>query len=158
MPKKYHVHLTDAERETLDKTIAKRSSKSPQVKRAFILLSADENGPSPLTDAVIAQTYSLSIPTVERLRRRFIEDGFEAALHGKKREVFKEKVLDGKTEAKLVALRCSEPPEGSNKWTLRLLADKMVELEYVEAISHEGVRQLLKKHHEALAGEELGDT
>ncbi len=81
----------------------------------------------------------------ERTRRRFAEDGFDTAVRGKKREIFKEKILDGETEAHLIALRCGEPPSGYAGWTLRLLSDKMVELEYAERISHESVRQILKK-------------
>ena len=83
--------------------------------------------------------------TIERLRQRFVEEGLEAALNGKQREVFKPKVFDGEVEAKLIALRCSDAPDGYNKWTLRLLADKMVELAYVPQMSYESVRQILKK-------------
>ena len=86
----------------------------------------------------------MSVATVERLRCRFVEEGFSIALHGKKREPV-ENMLDGRVEAKLIALRCSDPPAGYQHWTLRLLADQMVVLEYVEHISHESVRQLLKK-------------
>lgn len=145
MRKKYRVHLTKAERLILEEIIARRSSKSVQVKRAYILLAADENGEKCWLDKQIKDVYGVSISTIERLRKRFIEDGFEIALNGKPRPINLEKVLDGQVEANLVALRCSETPEGSNKWTLRLLADKMVELEYVETISHESVRQILKK-------------
>jgi len=82
---------------------------------------------------------------VERLRERFVEEGLEVALNGKKREPKREKVFDGEVEAHLIALRCSEPPAGRAQWSLRLLRDKMIELDYVETISHESVRQLLKK-------------
>ncbi len=83
--------------------------------------------------------------TVERTRKRFVEDGSDIAVRGKKREVFKEKVFDGNAEAHLIALRCGEPPPGYAKQTLRLLADKTVEPEYAEHISHESFRQILKK-------------
>ncbi|MBF0231344.1 MAG: helix-turn-helix domain-containing protein, partial [Desulfamplus sp.] len=93
----------------------------------------------------IHKTYNVATRTVERVRQHFIEDGFNIALYGKPSEVFKEKIFDGKVEAQLIALRCSKVPEGYERWTLKLLADKMVELEYVEAISYESVRQILKK-------------
>jgi hypothetical protein len=87
----------------------------------------------------------MSIRMVERTRQRFVEDGFHIAVWGKKREVFKEKLFDGQVEAKVVALRCSQPPLGYAHWTMQLLADRMIELEYVESISRESVRQMLKK-------------
>jgi hypothetical protein len=145
MAKKYHVTLTAEERMRLQTLIATRSAKSIQVKRAYCLLAADANGEKCWTDAQICETYQVGRCTIERLRRRFVEAGFDVALQGKKREVFKEKLFDGKVEAHVVALRCSAPPAGRSSWTLHLLADKMVELEYVDAISHESVRQLLKK-------------
>ena len=145
MRKKYHVNLTDSEQKELERIITKRSGKSLPVKRAYILLAADENGEKRWSDARIVDTYGIGQRTVERTRQRFVEDGFEIAVRGKKREVFKEKILDGNTEAHLIALRCSEPPSGYAHWTLRLLAGKMVELEYAEHISHESVRQILKK-------------
>lgn len=85
------------------------------------------------------------VSTIERLRRRFVEQGFDTALHGKQREPLREKLLDGRAEAALIALRCSDPPQGHRQWSLRLLADRMVALKHVEHMSHESVRQLLKK-------------
>lgn len=157
MGKKYKVSLTSSEQEVLTKVISKRSSNSPQVKRSYILLAADENGSKQWKDGQIHQVYGVSIKMIERLRKRFVEDGFNMALNGKKRSVYKEKILDGEVEAKLIALRCSQAPEGYNKWTLRLLADQMVSLEYVSGISHESVRQILKKRNKALDSEELGN-
>jgi len=158
MPSKlYRVHLTDSERETLTHLIGSRSQKSQSVKRAYILLAADEQGDKAWKDQQIAQAYGVGIRTIERLRERFVLDGLTKALQGKKREVFREKLFTGEVEAKLIALRCSEPPRGYNCWTMRLLADKMIELSYVESISHESVRQLLKKHDQALASEKLGN-
>ncbi len=145
MAKKYRVTLTDAERQELDERINKRSEKSLQVKRAYILLAADEHGDKNWPDEQICFTYHVGHCMVERLRQRFVEDGLSVALQGKKREVFKEKIFDGVVEAHLIALRCSDPPKGTSRWTLHLLADKMVELEYVPAMSHESVRQILKK-------------
>jgi len=145
MRKKYLVSLTDSERQELEGIIKKRNGKSLPVKRSYILLAADRNGDRNWPDSRISSTYGAGLRTVQRIRQRFVEDGFETAVRGKKREVFKEKILDGNTEAHLIALRCSEPPPGYSQWTLRLLSDKMVELEYAEHISHESVRQILKK-------------
>ncbi len=145
MSKKYHVTLTDKERDELEGIIKKRSGKSLPVKRAYILLAADLNGDKCQTDARISDAYGVGIITVERTRKRFVEEGFDIAVQGKKREIFKEKVPDGNTEAHLIALRCGEPPPGYAEQTLRLLSYKMVELEYAEHISHESVRQILKK-------------
>lgn len=159
MPAKlYRVHLTDEEREELSLLIQMRSQRSQQVKRSYVLLAADENGEKRWKDEQIAQAYKISIRSIERLRERFVLDGLKMALEGKKREVFQEKIFTGEVEAKLIALRCSNPPKGYNRWTLQLLADKMVELRYVEHISDESVRQLLKKRDQTLAGEKLGNS
>lgn len=145
MAKKYHVTLTEQEREMLQTIIKTRSAKSIQVKRAYMLLAADEEGEKNWSDEQICETYQVGRSTIERLRQRFVEEGFDVALKGKKREVFKAKVFDGAVEARLIALRCSDAPAGRARWTLHLLADKMVELQYVDTISHESVRQMLKK-------------
>jgi transposase len=113
---------------------------------ARILLKADasEEGPA-WTDERIAEALETSADTVARERRRFVEDGMEVALMAKKPGKPRRRVLDGRAEARLVALSCSEPPEGRGSWTLRLLADRMVELGHVEGLSHETVRRTLKK-------------
>ena len=156
--KKYHVTLTDAEQAYLLALIGRRSAQALAVKRAYILLTADENGPQQWSDTQISTTYQVAVRTVERTRQRFVEDGFQRAVHGKPREVYKEKVFDGTVEARLIALRCSDPPPGYARWTLHLLADQMVALQYVAHISHESVRQLLKKRSQALAGAKLADS
>jgi transposase len=150
MAKKYHVTLTEQEREMLQAIMKTRSAKSIQVKRAYMLLAADEQGEKCWSDEQICETYGVGRCTIERLRQRFVEEGVDVALKGKKREVFKEKVFDGEVEARLIALRCSDAPEGRARWTLHLLADKMVELQYVDSISHESVRQMLKKTRSSL--------
>lgn len=99
-----------------------------------------------MTDEEIKRAYDVSLRTIERTRQRFVEDSYELALHGKPRPVNREKVLDGRVESHLIALRCSDVPDGHNKWSLRLLAEKMVELEYVESISRQSVHSILKKH------------
>lgn len=145
MAKKYRVNLTDGERDELQSLIIKRSPKAMPVKRAYILFAADEEGLQQWDDDRIHKTYHVAIRTIERVRKLFVEDGFNTAVYGKTREVYKDKLFDGKVEAHLVALRCSSAPSGREEWTLKLLADKMVELEYVESISYESVRQILKK-------------
>lgn len=143
----YRVTLTNKERQELIRLIVSGKYKNTKQKRAQILLASDEaEGGKKMKDEEISKAYDVRVKTVERFRKRFVEDGYEIALHGKKREITKEKVFDGRVETKLIALRCSDVPPGRNSWTLRLLAEKMVELEYVETISHESVRQLLKKH------------
>ena len=146
MRKRYRVHLTDVERETLKKLLASRKSQSVFVKRAYILLALDEKqAAGRLSDEEIRQRYQVGQRSIERTRQRFIEEGFEIAVNGKKRTVFKEKKFDGRVEAELIALRCQSPPPGVQAWTLRLLAENLIELGVVEEISHESVRQLLKK-------------
>lgn len=145
--KKYRVTLTEAEKDELRILIASGKYKNTKQKRAQILLAADESeGGKKMKDEQIAKAYDVGLKAIGRVRQRFVEESYEVALHGKKREVVKEKLFDSRVEAKLLALRCSDVPAGCNSWTLRLLAEKMVELEYVESISHESVRQILKKH------------
>lgn len=145
MGKKYKVHLTEPEQQKLRSIIDNHKSTSMYVKRAYFLLAADENGSLNFTDKDSVEVYGGRIQTIQRLRRRFVEESFEIALYGKKRTVFKEKIFTGDVESHLIALRCSNPPIGHSHWTLQLLADTMVELHYVEHMSNEGARQLLKK-------------
>ena len=147
MNKKYRVTLTRAEREELGSLLARGKSDVRRIKHAQILRKADqaEGGPA-WPDARIAEALQVGITTVERVRRRFGEEGLASALspyRGGKR-IYQRK-LDGTQEAHLIALACSKPPEGCGRWTLRLLARRMVELAYVDALSHETVRQTLKK-------------
>lgn len=144
--KKYHVTLTPTERELCKEIIRKGQQAAAKIRRAHLLLAADEaEGGLNMTDAEIKTAYHVSLRTVERLRQRFVEAGFEVALQGKSSggpQVIK---IDGEVEAHLIALRLGPVPQGRNQWTMRLLAEKMVELEYVDSISHESVRQVLKK-------------
>jgi hypothetical protein len=138
MPKRYRVNLTLEEQETLKKLLANRKSQSVFVKRAFILLALDENqAAGKLWDEEIRTRYQVGQRSIERTRQRFIEEGFKMAVDGKKRSVFKEKKFDGRVEAQLIALRCQSPPSGVQAWTLRLLAEQLVELAVVEEISHD---------------------
>lgn len=142
MAVKYKITLSDEERCELIKIVQNNKSTSLKTKRAFILLASEETS---LSNSAIASRYHVSVRSVEKLRKRFVEQGFRVALSGKKWGGHKQKTFDGRVEAHLVALRCSDPPEGYNKWTLRLLADKMVSLEYVPSICHTTVGKMLKK-------------
>jgi hypothetical protein len=143
MQKKYIVRLTDAERRTLTGVIKTLSGSSQKVRRAQMLLKADADGPA-WTDAKIAEAFDCRTRTVENLRERFVTAGFELTLHGAPKKP-RPKLLDGKQEAKVIALRLGPPPKGYANWSLRLLADRVVELSIAESISHETVRQTLKK-------------
>lgn len=145
MKKKYIVELTDDERLTLKEVVKKLKGTSQKVQRANILLKADASGPG-WTDARIAEAFGCRTKTVENVRQRFVELGFEVALNGIKRETAPTaKLLDGEQEAKIIATRLGTPPKGYGKWTLRLLARKVVELEVVESVSYQTVRRTLKK-------------
>lgn len=145
MPKKYIVRLTDSERATLTEVVKKLKGTSQKVRRAQILLKADANGPA-WTDAKIAEAVGCRTKTVENIRERLVSMGFEVTLNGKvHNQLRRPKRLDGKQEAKVIALRLGPPPKGFANWTLRLLAEQVVELEIVDSISHETIRQTLKK-------------
>jgi hypothetical protein len=145
MQKKYLVRLTESERETLKSVVRKLSGRSQKVRRASILLKADAAGPA-WTDEKIAEAFSARARTIEKIRQRFVERGFEETLNGKQRQKPPtEKLLDGQQEARVIATRLGAPPAGYANWSLRLLARKVVELGIVPAVSHETVRQTLKK-------------
>ena len=144
--KKYVVTLTAEEREQLHELVSNDKAAAKKITHARILLKADAapGGPG-WQDQEIADALDVGTATVERLRRRFVEEGLDAALGRKKQLNRKPPVLDGAAEARLIALACSAPPEGRVCWTLRLLADKLVELEVVPAVSYETVRRTLQK-------------
>jgi hypothetical protein len=145
MQKKYIVRLTDQERAMLEEVVKKLKGTSQKVRRAQILLKADADGPA-WTDKQIAEAFSCRTKTVENIRQRLVERGFDETLDGKKRaHPATDKLLDGEQEAKIIATRLGSPPKGYANWTLRLLARKVVELEIVESVSHETVRRTLKK-------------
>ena len=145
MQKKYIVRLTNEERERLRSVIKKLKGSSQKVRRAQVLLKADADGPG-WTDARIAEAFDCRTKTVENIRQRLVRDGFESALNRKQRESPpRAKLLDGEQEAKLIAMRLGSPPKGFANWTLRLLAQRVVQLEIVDSISPETVRKTLKK-------------
>ena len=145
--KKYIVRLSGKERKSLKSLVSSGKGSARMFARARILLKADvgEGGPG-WPDEKIAEALDVTIQTIERVRKQLVEEGLEAVLS--RREYIQKvsrKKLDGEVEAHLIALACSETPEGYTRWSLRLLADRMVELGYVESISHEAVRRALKK-------------
>jgi hypothetical protein len=145
MPKKYIVRLTEEERCQLTEVIKKLKGSSQKVRRAQILLKADVNG-SNWTDQRIAEAFDCRVKTVENIRQRLVERGFEETLNGVRRQHPPvEKLLDGKQEAHIIALRLGPPPKGYANWSLRLLSRKVVELGISDQISYETVRRTLKK-------------
>src|SRR3954469_17086628 len=145
--KKYRVTLTADERHHLTALIAAGKAAAQKLAHARILLKADQSDGGPAwTDDRIADAVEVSTATVERVRQRFVEQGVESALTRKKQDKpSRERVLDGTAEAELIALACSPPPDERARWTLRMLADKLVELEVVDAVCAETVRRTLKK-------------
>lgn len=145
MRKKIHeVRLTDEQRALCERVATKCEGPPERVRRAWILLKSDGNGKAWL-DARIAESYGCSVGTVERVRRRFAERGFEAALERARQSRTRPKALDGEQEARVVALRLGSPPAGYSRWSLRLLARKAVELGIVDRVSHETMRKTVKK-------------
>jgi len=145
MVKKYIVRLSEEERGLLGDIVKKLKGTSQKVRRANILLKADVDGPN-WSDAKIAEALSCRTRTIENVRRRLVTDGLDAVLNRKKRETPpRPKILDGKQEAEIIALRLGKPPAGFANWSLRLLAERIVELEIVDSISHATVRRTLKK-------------
>lgn len=140
--KKFVVELSEPEREVCRQVVKKLKGTSQKVKRANILLKADQGWP----DAKIAEALDCRTKTVENIRKRLVEIGFEKTIeHAKRTTPPVGKILDGEQEAKLIAMRLGEPPTGFGKWTLRLLARKVVELEIAETVSYQTVRRTLKK-------------
>ncbi len=145
MVKKYIVRLSEEERSLLRDIVKKLKGTSQKVRRANILLKADVDGPD-WSDAKIAEALSCRTRTVENVRRRLVTEGLDAVLNRKRRETPpRSKILDGKQEAEIIALRLGKPPAGFANWTLRLLADQIVKLEIADSMSHETVRRTLKK-------------
>jgi transposase len=144
---KYVVELTSEEQKELAQLVSKGKAAARRITHGRILLQANESKGGPAwTDKQISQAFGVHTNTIHSIRRRFVEHGLQAALERKKQDHPSRKhVVDGDVEAHLIALRCGDPPEGRNQWTLRLLAGKLVELEIVPSICHETVRKTLKK-------------
>ena len=144
---KYKVTLTKDERCNLESISSKGNHRSQKVLNALILLGCDEGDyqSNRSQNEEISRVLNISMKKIDRVKRRFVEDGFEIAVNGSKSKRVYAKKADGDFEAHLVALSCGKPPKGHCRWSLRLLADKVVELEYIDAVSHETVRRVLKK-------------
>src|ERR687885_1393014 len=140
---RYAIDLTDAERAALREILAKNKVKRSTIINAYILLKADRS--CGWTNADMAAAYDVSTKKVEQLKKRFVEEGFEAALYRKPVTNAHRRKITGDEEAHLIALCCSQAPEGHERWTLRMLADKMVELDIIDSVSHETIRRTLKK-------------
>ena len=140
---RYAIDLTDAERAALREILSQNKVKRSTLINAYILLKADRA--CGWTNADIASAYDVSTKRVEQLKKRFVEEGFEAALYRKPVTNAHRRKITGDEEAHLIALCCSQAPEGRERWTLRMLADKMVELDIIASVSHETIRRTLKK-------------
>lgn len=152
MKKRFVVKLTLDERSRLEGMIKRGREAAYRRRHAEVLLLVDEGEHGPeLVDRVVAERTGFSRRTVEQIRERCVTEGLDSALERKKRVRERSQRLDGEGEARLISLACSDAPKGHARWTLHLLSDKLVELEVVESISHECVRQVLKKHHKTLA-------
>jgi len=144
---KYRVTLIEEERKELKSIISKGRHKSQKVMNALILLNCDEGDfkTKRSTNEQIAGVLKISMKKIDRVKKRFVEEGLDVSLNGHKGKRVYAKRADGDFEAHLVALSCSEPPQGFARWSLRLLADRVVELKYIDSISYETVRRVLKK-------------
>lgn len=143
--KKYIVELTSEERKQLQQLVKKGKVAGYKIRHAQMLLKADQGNQGPgWPDAQVAEVFAAHVTTIERLRKRFVEQGLEVALERNKRDNYARK-LDGDDEAHLIAIACSDPPAGRNEWSLRLLADRLVELSVVDSISYMTVSRVLKK-------------
>ena len=147
MNKRYVVRLTSEERQSLERLVRTGKAAARKILHARILLQADQGPAGPgWTDAQISEALSAHARTIAEVRQRLVEQGLEAALNRKKQaQPSRPRKLDGKAEARLIALRCGAPPQGRMRWTLHLLADRLVELKVVDSLSYETVRRTLKK-------------
>ena len=154
--KKYRVTLRKEERNVLEAMVQKGSHTPRKVLNALVLLNCDEGRfqDHRVKNEEVASVLRISMRKIDRVKKRFIEEGFDTALTGHKQERTYEKKADGEFEAHLIALSCSAPPEGFARWPLRLLADRAVELKYIDSISYETIRRVLKKRNKTL--EETG--
>ena len=158
--KKYTVTLTKEERKTLSDIASKGKQRSQKILNALILLGCDE-GEYQTEHSIneeMSRVLHISMRKIDRVKKRFVEGGLDAALDKRKGNRIYAKKTDGDFEAHLIALSCNEPPEGFARWSLRLLAGKVVELNYIDSVSHETVRRILKKRDQALAMQGMGDS
>lgn len=156
--KKYIVTLSEDERDALGALVSKGKHRSQKVLNALILLGCDEgeHQVNRSTNEEMSRILNVSMRKIDRVKKRFVEEGLEVALNGRKGSRTYAKKADGDFEAHLIALSCSDPPEGFARWSLRMLAERVVELEYIDSISHETVRRILKKTNSSLGNEKGG--
>jgi transposase len=156
--RKYKVTLAKKEREELEAIVQKGNHRSQKVVNALVLLNCDQGAfqSRPMKNEDVALVLRISMRRIDRVKRRFVEEGLETALTGRKGERVYERKADGDFEAHIVALSCTDPPEGYVRWSLRLLADRAVELNYANSISYETIRRLLKKRNKALEKTRMG--
>jgi len=156
--KRYAVTLTEEEREALGALTSKGQHRSQKILNALILMGCDvgEFQTERSTNEEIARVLKISMRKIDRVKKRFVMDGLEVCLNGTMGSRVYEKKADGDLEAHLVALSCSEPPKGFARWSLRMLADQVVELGYIDSVSHETVRRVLKKTNSSPGGERDG--
>ena len=156
--KKYIVTLTEEERKTLSDIASKGKQRSQKILNALILLGCDKGDyqTEHSTNEDMSRVLQISMRKIDRVKKRFVEGGLDAALEKRTGNRIYAKKADGDFEAHLIALSCSEPPEGFARWSLRLLADKVVELNYIDSISHETVRRILKKTRSSLGNKRDG--
>ncbi len=158
--KKYKVTLEEEERAELTEITRKGSHRSQKVINALILLNCDE-GPFQvrrMKNEEVAAVLNISMRKIDRVKKCFVEEGLSIALNGRKGERVYKKKADGDFEAHLVALSCSKPPEGFSRWSLRLLANQVVELDYIDSISYETIRRVLKKRNQTLEKARMGHS
>lgn len=159
MANTYKVTLTKQEREELMIIIKKGKHTSQTYRNAYVLLNTDiGNYSDKITNEAISKVLKIGMRTIDRVKKRFVEEGFEFCLVRKPTSREYDRKIDGDVEAHLISISCGEPPKGFARWSLRLLADKMVELNYIENISHESVRTLLKKRVKALKSKGVVNT
>ncbi len=158
--KKYKVTLEKEEREYLHDITRSGSHRAQKVLNALILLNCDEgeHQDKKARNEDIASVLHVSMRKIDRVKKRFVEEGLETALHGRKSMRVYEKKADGDFEAHLIALSCSKPPKGFARWSLRLLAEKAVELNYIDSVSYETVRRVLKKRNQTLEKDRVGHS
>jgi len=156
--KKYKITLTESEVDLLEEITRKGKRSAMIIRNAYILLNSNQSpGGKSQRDEDIAGFLGITVRTVEKIREKFVTEGFDTALYGKESTRKYKVKVDGDVEAHLVALSCSKPPKGYARWSLRLLSDKMVELKYIDNISHETVRSVLKKRIKTVEGKRLAN-
>ena len=158
--RKFKVTLDRGERDSLVGITQKGNHQSRKVLNALVLLNSDQGEFQDrwMKNEDVAAVLKISMRKIDRVKKRFVEEGLDVALNGRKGDRVYQKKADGDFEAHLVALSCSQPPEGFSQWSLRLLADRVVELNYIDNISYETVRRVLKKRNQTLAKERVGHS